>query len=382
MATVQDSQTSDSMQILQPDRRLFGTLWGVKIGLYVIFVSAFLLTLYFSDDKGAVHTYCAFLLLPIAIEFAFSLQPVPEGHLGALYFYGRYIAKLDARLHILPLAFFTYIKKEKTDLETILEPGPRDEIFWGDEKDPLPEGMVRPIFMLTAPKKATGTDTATEAVKEAGSLEFQLSVGLGYMVLWKVVDVATFIKNVRNVAEATEQIRKMSEMALSELLGKCTGGDVVENQEEINTNLAARLNESTSAWGIIITKAGLTIINYSHDTAKALRDRAKASIERDTQILIAEGQSQSIVMLANANGTRARIEAAAPLIGRSEGLTVLARKLKGGKSEALAAITTVEALDGANLNIYGRDGVSQLTELASVFGSALANAGKQSGDAK
>lgn len=253
------------------------------------------------------------------------------------------------------------MKKFPHDLQTILEPGSRDKIFWGDEKDPLPPGMVRPIFMNTrAPRE-----------NENKPLDVQMTVGLGYTVLWRITDPATFFANVRKVSEAEGQLQSMSVTALSEVIASGTADDAITNQNKINDDHLKHIVEKTSNWGVEIIKAGITIINLSHPLASAMRNRAQAEFEAETAKIKADGEGAALERMGEARGKAAHAEVKGPIIGRAEGMAETKKMLKVSGFEILAAQTARDTLPGANATILGEGGLIQAAALGTLFGAGL-----------
>lgn len=345
---------------IKPNGGLNVILYLITFGLYAFLAGVATLTWNVPLVAG-MHGFnvggVPLIILGFCVVLTF--KQIQTNERAAAYFYGTYVALLRPGPHLLPLGVNLYVAP--MDLQTILEPGPRDKIFWGDEKEELPPGMVRPIFMNTrAPKPGEG-----EEGKEDRPLDVQMTVGLGYTVLWRITAPATFRANVHSIAEARRQIRTISETALAEVISKGTADDAIEGQASVNTGLRERLIELTSHWGIEVIQANLTNINLSHPLAKVMRDRAEATFIGQTNLIKAQFNAQARERLGEAEGKALRAETSGPLIGRAEGYGAIMKTLDVPGEKVLDRETVREALDGANLTVVGES--STVAGLGAMF---------------
>jgi regulator of protease activity HflC (stomatin/prohibitin superfamily) len=296
-------------------------------------------------------------LVPTGHLFGFALRSVDKDERAAMYWFGEYIRPMKPGLHFVPAAPLTEIVRMPHDTQTILEPGPRDEIFLGEEDKPLPEGMVRPLFMQTR-----GPETG-----ENKPLDAQLQVGVSFEVIWVVEDVATFLQNMKNIREAEPQIRSLAVTSLAEVLIQGTGQYAIDHQPEVNAKFLDRLQEKTKNFGIKVNRANLTSINLSHALATSLRDRAKAELDKETTIIKTDAEAYEIERLGAARGKAAAAEAKGPLEGRGDGMAHIAEQLKVPGSRVLASETAVEALSAGNALILGGPGLEQIPTLGALL---------------
>lgn len=325
-------------------RKVFGSLFGV----YALFVLIGALTwnvilLDFGLKVNLGYWFFFAVILHVTLSVINSILHTDK--LGTLYFFGTPIKVYKSSgLKFVPWGLINLDLLPK-DMQEIHAPGPRDKIFWGDDEEPVPPGMVRAIRMTTkAPEDA-----------EKDPLDAQLTVGIGYFVFWTISDPVQFRAHIRTIPEADSQIRLMSQTSLGEVIVKYTASGAIENQAAINASLDDYIRAKTKGWGVQINRTGLIQINLSHALASAMRDRAKARFEKETKILTAEGEARSIELISTAEGNGARARAAGEILGRVDGMKTMMTELKVDGNQVLAAETTRGVLADADTIIVGAE---------------------------
>lgn len=308
-------------------------------------------------------------LIP-AVYVAFSLRKVDTNERGALYFYGIALKNVGSGLHFV-LPFLFTLEKYPVNLKEIIEPAPRDSIFWGDEKEPLPPGKVRPIYVIAHSQ----TDVSKEAGDTGGApLNVQRQYGVAYYVLWSVSsDVATFRQNSLSIQEAEAQIKAVSLTLLAQIIGSRTTEGVIAKQQEVNDDFVNALREQAVGMGIRIHKTGLQDFNISHEMAKAMRDRAEAEFAAQTVIIGAEADAKRIKMLGKAEGKANREREKGTLEGRAKGMAKIAKKLKVSGNATLASETVREGWPKSTVIAGAGPGTADLVAavktVATVYGA-------------
>lgn len=361
------NQSNDNL--LQPALGWKKILWIGTLGIYALLLVLAWATNAIHIVEIRTHSLNVgglFILIILAHVF-YSLKRVGPNERGALYFYGRYIAEVGPGLHWVPAGGLTNILTFPRDYQTIQEPGPRDSIYWGDEKTDMPEGKVRPIFM----------NTRAANDNETGMLDVQMTVGVTYTVLWAVLHVATFVATLHTLEEAQEQIRQLSERILAEIIAERTADGAITKQKEVNEELKSRLATETAGWGVYINVAGLTGINLSHSLNEAMRDRAEAQFKADAQVIEAKAQATATTLHGEADGKASYARAFGEISGRAKGMKLIKKSLKVTGSEALASETARATIPGSNATILGADGLIQAAGIGAVFGQGLKSSGEK-----
>ncbi len=297
--------------------------------------------------------YWFFVAILGYIVASFWGNELTTSELGVLYLFGKPIWVCQgAGLKFVPWGILS-LYRPPADMQEIHAPGKKDEIFWGDDEDEVPAGKTRAIRMTTrAPKEG-----------EDKPLDAQMTLGLGYFVLWTIKDPVNFRAHIRSVEEADSQLRLVANMALSELIGTLSASEAIAKQKEINEELDNRIRQETKdkRWGVEINQTGLTEINYSHKLASALRDRVQASVEKETKITTAEGTARETELLGEADGKAARARASGEILGRVDGMKAMMEGLEVDGASVLAAESTRGILkDVDTMLLGGQEGVKDI----------------------
>ncbi|HWU24167.1 MAG TPA: SPFH domain-containing protein [Candidatus Paceibacterota bacterium] len=250
--------------------------------------------------------------------------------------------------------------KFPTDIQEIEEPGPRDDIFWGDEDVELPKGKVRPIFV-----------TSRSQIKgETRALDTQIQYAVAYYVFWSVSDdVATFRRNSRSLAEADSQIKKISLTLLDQIVGALTAEGVIADQANVNDRFDDAICRKAYGMGVEIHQAGLHGFNLSHEMARAMRNRAKAQFELETTNMQTDGQARRIREIGKAEGDADYERAKASIEGRADGMAILKENL-GASGEAVLAFEAVREILPKSTVLAGAS--AGASDLAGVVGTMAA----------
>lgn len=362
---------------LRPVRPKIALYWS----LYAACVLAYLII--FSIGKGHWNTILfSFPLFGMELKFglgalinliplahiAASLKKVHTDEVAGKYFYGVPLFRARPGLNFVPFGIMN-LERYPADIQEIFLPAKADEIFWGDEEQPLPEGMVRPIWVPTKPP----TDV------EQAPLDAQMVVGIVGYLFWRITDIFTFHARVTSVEEADSQLRSIWVRVASEDIVKHTAGGAIAKQQELNDNLDNRIRGHTSDWGIQATSAGLTQINVSHALGAAMRNRAKARFEAETKVIDANAEGEARERLGKADGEADRARTAGPLMGRADGLAAMAKSLGVDGSVVLAADTAPRIFEHADVIVAGAE--SGLKDVMAAATAVVKGVTKTSGGA-
>lgn len=362
---------------VKPNVRLYWLLYiGCMLAYSVFVVPAILNWNTILFEAGWLKFNLGLLfLLPVAVHLAFSLKQVDTHEVAGKYFYGVPLFRALPGLNFVPAGLMN-LERYPADIQEIFLPGKPDSVFWGDEKEPLPSGMVRPIWVPTRPP----TDV------EKNPLDAQLVVGIVGYAFWRVTDIFTFHARVTSIGEADSQLRSIWTRVASEDIVRYTASGAIEHQQVLNANLDDNIRDHTGDWGIQVTSAGLTKINVSHTLGAAMRDRAKARFELETKNLESDGKAYEEKTVGAAQAEVIMLKEAAPLEGRAKGLAAMAAVLKDSPEagEALAADTAREMMERANV-IFAGGAESSLRDLmagAKAVGEAMKTKPKEGADGR
>lgn len=356
--------TDPKLEAVKGNQILYWSLVGLSLAIYAILLILSWATwnvklLNFTLLGFPIIFNLGFLFdLPVILHVAKSIRFVATDMLGATYFYGKALGNAGQGPHFVPWP--SNIELGPRDIQQVLVPGKKDDIFWGDEKLDLPEGKVRPIFM--------NTRAPTDA--EKAPLDVQMTVGVSYVVFWKIDNLLMYLAHIRTVEECEAQLRSISETVLSETIATMTVNGAISGQAEINQKLDNRIRERTGDWGITVTRASLTQINPSHKLAEAMRDRATAKFNADAVVIAANAEGERRERLGKADAMAEEARVLAPLTARAKGLKGMMDGLNVGGSEVLAHSGLIDALPKSSL-ILGEPGIAGMFGLVKAGADAL-----------
>lgn len=310
------------------------------------------------------------IMLPGLIHFALSLKKVGTEEAAGKYFYGVPLFRALPGLNYVPFGIMN-LERYPGDPQEIFLPAEPDQVFWGDEKEALPAGMVRPIWIPTRSPREDEKDPA----------DAQMVVGIVGYAFWRVSDVFTFHARVTSIREGNSQLRSIWVRVASEDIVQYTAGGAIKNQQSINENLDDNIRIHTSDWGIQVTSAGITKINISHELGRAMRDRTKAPFEAETRVIAAEAEATEIERLGRAKGIALEAETAGPLKGRAAGLQAIADAVKSDEGKlALASETAIGIAKETEVIMAGAE--SGMRDLMTAAAAVKKGLGAGGSDAK
>lgn len=297
-------------------------------------------------DTGPLRFNLGFLfVLPVIAHILVSYfkdKEVRTDELAGLYFFGIPLKRVGPGKPFVAFGLFK-LDRVPSDMQTIFVPAERDFIFWGDEKEDLPEGMVRPIWLPT--RAPTGD--------EKQPLDAQMQIGVVYVDMYTVEDIFTFRAKVRSIEEANKQLETMSTSVLRRDIAKRTVSGALGDQDELDEMLDDHVRDRTSDWGVNMRIVEITDINVSHELARSMRDRAKARLDAETRVIAAQAEGQEREILGLADGKAGKARAKGPLDGQAEGMANMMTRLKVTGEAVLASETAREAFAKASGVIVG-----------------------------
>ena len=205
----------------------------------------------------------------LAIYVSLSLKVVGVDELGGAFFYGKALVRLSAGPHFIPWGFMQVGKVSRL-VQEFQCPGEPEVVFKGDDRDPLPQGMVRPIRAVSrAPKD-----------DEKKILDTQMTLVLSFVVQLAVTDVFDFMANFGSFKLVQKQLRDIGEVTIVETVSQNTPAEYIENLPDTNKKLITVAQDRFEHSGIKIISVRLISPDLSHDVSKALagipEERAKA----------------------------------------------------------------------------------------------------------
>ncbi len=320
------------------------------------------------------HLNIGFPIIAIVVaHFCSSWGAVQTDEWAALYFYGRALRQLKSGPYFMPRGLMQIVKVPK-GLKQAQAPGEPEEIFHGDDKEPLPimpngKQMVRPIRVTTrAPKEG-----------ETGHLDVQMTYEWSFYYQYQVLDLFQFIATVGSFEEASRLIRDTGEATLNEFASDMTVNGMIVNLKQINQALDNRIRELVNAWSMQVYEVKALAPNLSHGLATALRNLPIARLEAEQAETAGKGARRRMEEEgAGAAAARAAM-LQAEATGREQFLKAEANGLKAKKDaldisgeDILVGEVASDALKHADSLMVGAgDGVRDLLGMVKAGASVL-----------
>src|SRR5262249_40143281 len=124
-----------------------------------------------------------------------------------------------------------------------------------------------------------------------------ISIGVDCVVYAEVASPADAILRVEQYMPATLQLAATT---LRSIVGKMDLDEILAKRAEINTEVAAILDERTEQWGIQITAVEIKDISLPQEMKRAMARQAEAERERRAKVIMSEGELQAAEKLTQA----------------------------------------------------------------------------------
>ena len=135
-----------------------------------------------------------------------------------------------------------------------------------------------------------------------------VEVQLEATVFYRVTDAASSVYRIQDINKA---LHTASESIIRSAAGRLELDELQSSRESMNEEIAHKLNEAASVWGIDITRTEITDVIIDEQTKEAQRQQMNAERERRALIARAEGEKRSIELSADAKLYEAQREAEA-----------------------------------------------------------------------
>lgn len=133
-----------------------------------------------------------------------------------------------------------------------------------------------------------------------------VTVSANASVYWRIIDP---VKAVYEIDHLPSAIADVTLNALRSNLGKLKLDQVLSERQNLNHRIAAELLETTTRWGVSVSKVEIQEIEYSSDTADAMLQEMAAERKRRAAVSEAEGEAQAIKIKALAQAEAIKLVA-------------------------------------------------------------------------
>lgn len=316
-------------------------LCGVAI-IFVMLITAWATWSNLLFDKSSI----AFNSGPTTILFTIvylvlSLREVRADEVAGAFCYGKALVRLFSGLHFVPFGLMQISKSPRT-VQEFQCPGEPEKVFKGDDKESLPEGMVRPIRAVTRAPKAG----------EKGILDTQMTLNVNFMVQYAITDVFDYIANFGSKEEIEKQLRDVGEVKVIEDITQNTPAGFIGTLPKINKGLVGVIRERFQNSGINIISVRLLSPDISHEVSTALANVPKARAEASQIEIMAEGEKTK----RTKEGEGSAAAELALLTARAEGQKRMKKELEVSGETIIAAEAVRGLSDKTDVLVVGAEG--------------------------
>jgi regulator of protease activity HflC (stomatin/prohibitin superfamily) len=133
-----------------------------------------------------------------------------------------------------------------------------------------------------------------------------VSIDVSAVAYYRVTDAVRSVVAIENVAAAIDQI---AQTTLRKVVGQHTLDQTLAETDQINTDIREILDQTTEAWGVVVTLVELKDIQLPETMKRAMARQAEAEREKRAKIIAAEGEQ----LAADQLGAAADVMMAHPL---------------------------------------------------------------------
>ncbi len=132
------------------------------------------------------------------------------------------------------------------------------------------------------------------------------SIGIDFLVYYRITDPELAVTKVEDVVEATG---KIATTTLRAVIGDIVLDDVLSRRDQINDVLRVKLDETTERWGMKITTVEIREIEPPRAIQEAMNRQMSAERDRRAEVTLAEGERQAAIARAEGSKQSAILEA-------------------------------------------------------------------------
>jgi regulator of protease activity HflC (stomatin/prohibitin superfamily) len=136
--------------------------------------------------------------------------------------------------------------------------------------------------------------------------EDNLTVSIDTVIYFQVNDPVSATYEIANYIQAVEQLTMTT---LRNIVGGMDLEETLTSREQINSGLAAVLDEATGRWGIKVKRVEIKSIDPPVSIKDAMEKQMRADRDKRALVLTAEGQRQSAILTAEGNKQSAILNA-------------------------------------------------------------------------
>ncbi|MBT5015956.1 slipin family protein [Candidatus Peregrinibacteria bacterium] len=163
-------------------------------------------------------------------------------------------------------------------------------------------GTIEPGWRLVIPvfQSMMKVDMRVKAVdvpNQEAITKDNVSVMINAVIYYRVSDASKAILEVENFYYATSQL---AQTTMRNAVGEVTLDHLLQNREEVSTNISVIIDKATDPWGIKVQTVELKDVVLPEDMKRTMSKEAEAERERRAVVIKAEGEVTAAVNLTKA----------------------------------------------------------------------------------
>lgn len=167
-------------------------------------------------------------------------------------------------------------------------------------------GLTFVIPFLESATKVDMRETIIDIPSQTAITKDNASIGIDFLVYYRITDPEHSVTKVEDVVEATG---KIATTTLRAVIGDIVLDDVLSRRDQINDVLRVKLDETTERWGMKITTVEIREIEPPRAIQEAMNRQMSAERDRRAEVTLAEGEKQAAIARAEGSKQSAILEA-------------------------------------------------------------------------
>ena len=178
--------------------------------------------------------------------------------------------------------------------------------FVGRFKGVRGPGLTYVLPFLEQAVKIDMRETIIDIPSQTAITKDNASIGIDFLVYYRIIDPELSVTKVENVVEATG---KIATTTLRAVIGDIVLDDVLSRRDQINDVLRVKLDETTERWGMKITTVEIREIEPPRAILDAMNRQMSAERDRRAEVTMAEGEREAAIARAEGSKQSAILEA-------------------------------------------------------------------------
>ena len=167
-------------------------------------------------------------------------------------------------------------------------------------------GLTFVIPFVESAVKVDMRETIIDIPSQTAITKDNASIGIDFLVYYRITNPELSVTKVENVVEATG---KIATTTLRAVIGDIVLDDMLSRRDQINDVLRVKLDETTERWGMKITTVEIREIEPPRAIQEAMNRQMSAERDRRAEVTLAEGERQAAIARAEGSKQSAILEA-------------------------------------------------------------------------